>query len=284
VQTAVGAPLARVRITRCVPSGSTALGFAMSHAVADGYGFFLFLAAWAARTRGQPFPAPNTDRSLLSRPLERAAGRAPEPGRLAHSGFYLAADAALPPRLSWHERTIAASELEPPTDHARLSTNDYASALLWKECLANAPSEETALACSVDIRRHRPELGPLYFGNALLLASVTLATDQLRAADVVEVAGLIRDAVEAVPARVDSALLELEELRASGGLSLLAKLRSFEPGRGFLISNLARLPLDALDFGAGPAVQVEIATLPPRARTCVLFPGQERLRLLIAQP
>jgi hypothetical protein len=284
VQTRVGVPLARARITRLSPSGGTAVGLAMSHAVADGYGFFLFLAAWAARVRGQAFPAPNTDRGLLSRSLERPPARTFGPGRLEQSGFYMLAEGARPRQLTWHERSIAASELEPPPGDARLSVNDYASALLWKDCLGQATCSTTALACSVDLRRHRPELGPLYFGNALLLASVTMATDALRSADVTEIAGAIREAVEAVPARVDAALVELEELRTAGGLHALANLRSFEPEGGFLISNLVRMPLDALDFGAGPATALDVATPPPRGRTCVLLPGKERLRMLIAQP
>jgi hypothetical protein len=285
VETKLGVPLVRARVTQLGDQG-TALGLAMSHALADGYGYFLFLSAWAAHARGQPFPPPNLNRALLSNSSARSVDAAPPAlGQLQHSGFYVVSEDYRPPRLTWRERYIAASSVEPTSSDRGLSANDYITGVLWKEYMAVERAEAVTLACAVDIRRHRPELGPLYFGNAILLATTTVDADALRRSSPQETAALIRAAVYAVPARIDAAIAELEELRTSQGLQILTRLRGFQPHTGFLVSNLSRIPMKTLDFGLGAPLEVEIASVPPRSRTCIVLPASEgRYRLMVASP
>jgi hypothetical protein len=52
-----------------------------------------------------------------------------------------------------------------------LSPSDLLTARLWKEGTKDLAGP-TSLACPVDIRRHHGKLGPLFFGNAILMSSV----------------------------------------------------------------------------------------------------------------
>jgi Transferase family len=284
VRTELGQPLARARI---VDRGSrgTAVGFSMSHAVADGYGFFLFLAAWAAQARGADFPAPNCDRRLLT----SAAARESPPsiaavGPLEQSGFFLVDEGQQPLSFSLEERFISQLELraQKQREPGNYSSSDLLAAHLWKEYLQHEHFPSTTLACPVDLRRHRTALGPLYFGNAFLNATVTVSTEQLRAASAPEIAGWIHAAVDAVPQRVDAGIAELEALWSTRGLAALQCISGCPPDTGFLISNMSRISLAAFDFGTGPAVSFDCALATTRApqRVCFVLPAGDDLRLL----
>jgi hypothetical protein len=284
VRTELGQPLTRARI---VDRGSrgTAIGFSMSHAVADGYGFFLFLAAWAAEARGADFPAPNCDRRLLSNPAARnPAQPSPAVGPLEQSGFFLVDEGHEPLHFPLEERFISHLELrsEKQREPGNYSSSDLLAARLWKECLRNETLPSTTLACPVDLRRYREALGPLYFGNAFLHASVTVSTEQLRTASVPEIASWVHGAVEAVPQRIDAAIAELEALWSSRGLAVLPRLFGCPQDTGFIVSNMSRITLAAFDFGMGPAVSFDCA-LPTTAyaRICFVLPAGDNLRLLV---
>ncbi len=63
VDTAVGQPVTRIRLTR-TPAGDV-LGVSLSHAVADGFGYFHFLSSWSRVFRCEPFLPPSHARGLL---------------------------------------------------------------------------------------------------------------------------------------------------------------------------------------------------------------------------
>ncbi|HSR96286.1 MAG TPA: acyltransferase [Kofleriaceae bacterium] len=280
----VGEPVARVRIVRRGTKG-TAIGYSMSHAVADGYGMFLFLSAWAARARGGvPLPPPICDRDRLTRPHARARGSFDE-AALERAGFVLVSPELSLPTLQVEERVIAISELaagDPRSSGA--SVSNVLAATLWKEYAEARTTPTITLACPVDLRRHRGELGPLYFGNAFLQVLLTVETARVRAAPVLEVADWVREAVSSAPARFDAALEELEAFRFSAGLATLARVWGYPPTHGFLVSNLSRVPLANLDFGGGAPVGFTAPPPPsgPRAEGCFVWPGTgDRLRLHI---
>jgi hypothetical protein len=283
--TGFGEPLARARIVNRGSRG-TAIGFSLAHAVADGYGFFLFLAAWAARTRGVDLPRPNCDRTLLTRPEARGQGTAPSAGGpLPMSGFTVVEREEPPLRFAIETRLL------PPTDPSRqkqgapgyFSSNDLLAASLWMEAMEGVSFATTTFASPVDVRRHRPELGPFYFGNAFLHASIARRTADVRSASVAEVAGWIRAAVAEVPARLDGALAELERLWSSQGLAILPRVYGYPPDTGFLVSNMTRVPIQALDFGAGPPVRLEHLPAPAYARMAFVLPDVDDVRVLLAR-
>jgi hypothetical protein len=281
IRTAIGEPLSRAQVTR-LGRGGTAIAFALSHAVADGYGYFMFLSAWAARARGAAFPAPTCDRRALS---SQRSGRPFEGGKLMHAGFVL--EDAARPSLRMEERWIDPAELKrslsASAEDGALSDHDAISATLWKEFMGHSELAESTFTCPVDVRRHRPNLGPLFFGNASLVASVTVSTESLRKAGVREVAGWIRAAVSRVPGQIDEGLGEIEDVRSSRGLDELPRFRSVPSRGGFFVTNLSRIPLAVLDFGGGPPVALEVAPEPaPRDCGCAVLQAGDKLRLLIA--
>jgi hypothetical protein len=283
--TTVGGPLARAYVIH-EPGGSTSIALNMAHVVADGYGYLLFMIAWAARARGADAPSPNCDRSILSAPQARTAGaRRFPPGNLPHSGFVLLERDARAPRLRFEERmrSVSGAEWQRGPGSQRVSFNDLLCASLWKEMIASEPDELTTFICYVDIRRHVPRLGPLYFGNAILSAAVTEVAGVVRASPVAELASRIRDAVRAVPERIGAALAELETLRAAHGLEVVPRLRTFSPS-GLAVTNMSRAPFAAVDFGAGPPIGIDLAAEPPRCRGCVVLPAGEQLKLIVATP
>jgi hypothetical protein len=281
----LGQPLARARIVDRGPRG-TAIGFSMSHAVADGYGFFLFLIAWAAQARGVDFPAPNCDRRLLSNPRARKPAQpSPDVGPLEQSGFVLLDGTEPLLELQMEDWYVSPAELRSKIQGASdaYSTHELLGARLWKECLQDAPYPNTTFACPVDIRRFRDELGPLYFGNAFLQAAARVPTQQLRAANIPEIAGWIQTAVAAVPQQIDAAIAELEALWSTRGLAVLPRLYGNPPASGILITNLSRVALELLDFGAGPALGFELIPTPSVSQIGYVLPtAGEDLRLYAA--
>ena len=278
-----GKPLARARI---VDRGSlgTAIGFSMSHVLADGYGFFLFLAAWAAQARGIDFPAPNCNRTLLSNVDARATAKPlPASGPLPQSGYYLVDEGYQPKDFRLEEQLLPLTQLQAEKRLAAgpYSIADLIAARLWKACMQDAALPSTTLACPVDLRRHREALGPLYFGNAFLHATCTLSTSQLRAASAPELAQLIHAAIAEVPQRIDAAIAELEGLWSQRGLAVLSQLMAYPPDSGLLISNMSRVTLDAFDFGTGPATAFDcVLPATASARIAFVLPAGDNLRLL----
>lgn len=282
IRTSIGEPLARAQVTR-LGAGGTVIAFALSHAVADGYSYFLFLRAWAARARGAAFPPPTCNRAALD---PSHGGIPASDGRLTHSGFVLEDSPRRAMRMEerWVEPSVLNVSCAEPGDKPAVSENDVLGALLWKECLAGSELAESTFTCPVDVRRHRPNLGPLFFGNASFVASLTLPTEHLRRASVEEVARRIRAAVDAVPTHIDAALQELDHVRRSRGLSVLPSFRSVPSNGGFFITNLSRIPIDVLDFGGGPPLALEPASWPaPMDCGCAVLRVGEKLRLLMAR-
>jgi len=281
-----GEPLARVLLT--TTPGGCVLGFSLSHAVADGYAYFQFLTAWARLFRGEPFPPPSHARSALA-PLDGAAAPGGA-GGLFRAGPRPVVDRA---HLRVERHVLGRSELvamhaEAQRDRAvRLSHNDTAAAWLWKKYLVAwadpEPSRETYLSCPVDFRRLLPGTGPVYFGNAVALATASIPRGELADAPLGELATRVRRAVDAVDAEVArGALVSLDSLRRAEGLAAMEECHVVHPRQGLLLTNLSRLPVPEVAFGAGPPVAFDILT--PGVRGAVALPapgGGVDLRLFL---
>lgn len=272
-QTKIGKPLVRVRLSR-LSDGGTLVAMSLSHVVGDGYSLFLFLAAWGARARAAEGPAPNCNRTILRAPT--AAQNDVRSEDISHTGLFLVPDGTPEPELVMRERRWV-----PPAtaENEGVSRNDILCVALWRESLAYVQSETTTLSCVVDMRRHQQELGSVFFGNAVLPATVTASRARLTAASSHEIIGWLRAALEDAPRRLSAALCELDALRVARGHEVFKRVRSM-PVNGLTVTNLERIPKKVLDFGAGPPAQVAPLLPSMPAPVVLVLPGDSgELRL-----
>jgi hypothetical protein len=254
-------PLARLCLIH-LPLGSL-LSVSISHGVTDGRGYFLFLMSWAAANRGVSLPEANHDRRVLD------LGTCGE--ELSDERLLLRMQSFVLPaaRFDAHREEIAFEELLLPaalvkaeveraqaTVGARLSRNDVLAAWLWKRYVErwNQPGEEVSVTCAVDARRLMEELTPLYFGNATFSAIVRAPYERVVESSVGALAMGIQSGVETIDRRfVEDRLRCMEEVRARGWFNPGSAfgLRGWHPDSGLLVTNLSRIPLDQVDFGAG---------------------------------
>ncbi len=292
VRTEEGGPLTRIKLTR-TPGGSV-LGVSMSHAVADGFSYFFFLASWARTFRGESGPEPVHRRELLIPELAAELERVTAADVLRDSGVHwvgrrreIRRDA-----LSWERRSVSREEAEELVREARgsgegrFSFNDVLAARLWRDCVSSWSTgearDETMLACPVDFRRMLGSLPPTYFGCAVCLATAVLDGNSLMDASLGELASLTRSAVAKVDdERIWSGLRTLEALRRQEGLPTLERSHVVPPG-GLLVTNLSRLPVEDMRFDAGPPVGFEILT--PAERSAVILPADDGFEIRICHP
>ncbi|WP_227979782.1 acyltransferase [Nocardia spumae] len=277
VQIGEGNVLARGRVV--TRGHRTAVGLSMSHGLADGYGMFFFLAAWAARARGARFLAPRCDRTVLTRPQARTRDRV-DPEALRRAGFVLVEPDAALPELEVGTGRLDLTEFEAQAAASPLSTSDLVAASLFRDYAAASAAEQVTLACPVDIRRHVRELGPTYFGNGFIQVLLDVETERVRRASVPEIAAWVRDEIATAPARIDDAVAELEVFLEVHGLDGLARVWGYPPRSGFLVSDLSRIPASWLDFGAGPPARLVTPSRRPRQHGCYLLPDPERTHSL----
>jgi hypothetical protein len=292
VETREGEPLTRLRLTQ-TPGGSV-LGVAVSHAVADGFSYFHFLAAWSRTFRGEAFPAPSHDRERLAPPAAAAPVRL-DAGAV-HDGCGLFLDAARSEddrdRLGWTPRVFPAAELRALHAEAqqecpvRLSHNDVLAAWLWREHAAawTDPAEPLAwLSCPVDVRHLLPGFPPAYCGCAVTLASCAIERERLRGAPLAALARRVRDAVARIDAGATArALATIDGVRETLGLDGLQRLHVVHPRAGLLVTNLSRLPVREIVFDSGEPVAFDV--LAPAARCAVVLPARDGLDVRVCAP
>jgi hypothetical protein len=167
----------------------------------------------------------------------------------------------------------------------RLSYNDVVTAFLWRKYLTQwtAGGGLTYLSVPVDFRRLVSSFPRDYFGCAVYLATIALERDALVQARLGELAARVRASVARVDESVVRRALEtLEALRRQEGLSIAERLHVMHPRRGLLVTNLSRLPVHELDFGAGPPAAFEILT--PAQRGAVVLPAADGVEVRVCLP
>ena len=291
VETVEGAPLARVRLTR-TPSGSV-LGVGVSHAVADGFSYFHFLASWSRVFRGEPPLGSSHDRERLWPAATRSC---PEDPAAVREGCGLFLDGPRPERdrgsLSWTRRLFPRDELRALMEEAqagcpvRLSHNDVVAAWLWREQVGRWGDrrEPTAwLSCPVDVRRRLPGFPLDYFGCAVALAVARVPRAALCTEPLSALAHRVRNAVAAVDADVTTRSLEtIEGLRRAAGDAVLERLHVVHPRAGLLVTNLSRLPVREIAFDAGPPAAFDV--LVPAERCALVLPAADGLDVRVCVP
>ncbi len=284
-----GEPLLRVRYGR-VGDGS-ALSVHVSHCLVDGHSYFHFLGALAATCRGDPgaVPPPNHDRSRL----------APDPQALAPGRHSDAVDAEALfqetgiswgevrrlPRLAacrWTFLEFSAARLQrlldeaATTSGARLSRHDVLAAHLWQRAARewDAAGDTLSHVGGFDYRRVYAGLSPHYFGNAVRNATLRLGREEVLGAPLGRLAEHIRGVTASMnEARARESLRCLAEIRLARGLAAFAHMHAVDPGAGFLVTNMSRTPLDAMDFGVGPPE--ELVALTPGLRSAFVSAARD---------
>lgn len=289
VESREGEPLTRVRLTR-TPEGSV-LGVSMSHAVADGFSYFLFLASWSRLFRGLDVAPPSHERALLA---AEAAGGEPTADELrADCGLFRAGPRPESRRgLRWETHAFPRDRLRAALGEAqagcpvRLSHNDVMAATLWRDQVPRWTAEgdgDAYLDCPVDHRRLLPGLPVAYFGCAVVQAAAVHDLRSLASAPLGELALRVRRAVDGVDLpRVRRALATAERLRRAGGLAAVAECHVVHPRRGLLVTNLSRLPVAEVAFDAGPPVAFDMLT--PGERCAVVLPAADGFEVRVCPP
>ncbi|MGD8699729.1 MAG: acyltransferase [Gemmatimonadales bacterium] len=266
-------PLTRIKLTH-TPAG-TVLGASLSHTLVDGFSFFHFLSSWAKIHRGKEIHPPSHDRRfLLPDPAPPQARITADEVRASCGMFWDERRAAIDRRnLLWDRYLFSEEEAKALLAEARrncegrLSFNDVVAAWLWKRYFGARTADSSRIAylsCPVDFRRIVRSVPRTYFGCAVTLTTASLDRAVLANASLGLLAGKVREAVAAVDEEyVAKGLRVLESLRRQEGLGVFEHCHVIHPRDGILVTNLSRLPVYELDFGAGPPVAFDIMTSAP---------------------
>lgn len=257
IESVPGKPLVKIQLSE----DRKQLSVGMSHAVADGFTYFYFLASWATVSQGKGFSAPFLDRRRLvpaALPSEKITPRLLREEAGVEWGE-LRKDYSDVPLRRWSIHYPKA-ELRALTQASRKETevslfeNDVLCALIAKKASLGKSGPFT-IAMPVDFRRFLEEISPFYVGNAFQYARAELTAEDIASRSVTEVAVEIRRSIAHIKAEgVRRSLALLEGLRHQEGLAGMAAVNLLDTNRGLLISNMSKLPLAHLDFGAGPPV------------------------------
>jgi hypothetical protein len=276
-----GARMARFRLHQ-LDHGS-ALVVQVSHAVADGYSFYLFLAAWAAACRGEAHAVPDHSRHLLRTLARRLERRAARQARVAAAieAFAVPPSAADPTTRRVERLTLDPAALVAAARAAagripveKLSENSVVTAHLWRHYAAALPpsDESLVLACPMNFRRADGVVGPTFFGNASAPVFVRRTREEVRSAEVPVLAAALTDAVRGADERTLAAYhAAMDRVRRAGGPEAVRRLRLADPWGGLVVTNVARFPLPPPDFGPGPAA--DDVNLVHHAGTAVIVAG-----------
>ena len=290
VQTLEGEPLTRIKLTQ-TPQGSV-LGVSISHALVDGFSYFHFLSSWSRVLHGQRILPPIHQRQLLTPDISSSHEPVTPDEVLARSGFFWCGKRGPVPKEGHAEERLLLSkeaidqllaEAQQDCD-LPLFPNDALVAHLWKTYIprweAGRGNPLTFVTCPVDFRRLVRDVPRTYFGCAVVGATASLDYDNLASASLGTLAGLVRQAVNRVRQEyVSGALQTLEHLRQQQTLSVMEEIHVRHPQHGLVVTNISRLPLHSLDFGAG----IPTGFLPRRSadRGAAILPAKDGVDIRI---
>lgn len=292
VQTVEGEPLTRVRLTH-TPAGSV-LGVSVSHAVADGFSFFHFLASWSRIHQGLPILEPAHQRELLIPGTYETEIPITPDEVFARSGLFWAGKRSIAPweQLSWERLEFTREELNSLLAEAqadcdlRLTHNDVLVAHLWRTYVPRWSDSGHPLAYAsipFDFRRVLEDFPRTYCGCAVALAVADIDRQHLEGASLSELSRKVRRAVDRITTtRIHDALRVLDELRLQEGLPVLEELHVVPPCNGLLVTNLSRLPVQELIFDGKSPVAFHILT--PARRGAVVLPAADGVEVQVFPP
>jgi hypothetical protein len=288
-----GEPLTRIKLTQ-TPDGSV-LGLSISHALVDGFSLFHFLTSWSRVFQGQRVLSPSCERELLTPETSDAQGLLTADDVFARCGLFWAGKRQPISREKLREERLLVSKeamdellAEAEEDcKAALFHNDVLTAYLWKRCIPQWDKGDgnpvTCMTCPVDFRRILRAVPRTYFGNALCFATASMDYESLASASLGELALLIRDAVSRVRQDyVSGSLQTLERLRRQRGLDVMEEIHVVPPQHGMLVTNISRLPMQSLDFGAG--LPTAFRALSSTQRAAAILPAEDGVEIRVFHP
>jgi len=227
----------------------------MNHLAGDGYSYFFFLTCLARFTHHRHQPLKRLTDRILFRPRHR---------RTAVSRFMFTAQPPVSPsppvlhgmeimRLPRREIRQQIKEIQSQTGQA-VSTNDLLCALILQKLVVKQTGSppEFRLTIPIDVRRMVRVYGSRFFGNALQFQVVKFTTADLSDESTTDIARTIRKAMPQITlSSYRQYLADIERIIAEQKYD---RLRPFDPESGCLVTNLARLPVQQLDFGGGQPV------------------------------
>ncbi|OIJ84730.1 hypothetical protein BIV25_45910 [Streptomyces sp. MUSC 14] len=262
-------PLLTVRVTH-MRGGGSVLGVSINHSVVDGAGYLDFLHHWSRTHAGHDLPGPPYDRSLMDGLADDVPPEPDDPqyevvtGRRKF-GFIWKVNAR-----SHRMRTITvrftAAEVLALRETARAgqdrdrppaSSGDALGAHLWRVFGAlrdRAPEAEERLGVVVGLRTALKERLPDgYGGNAVSNTTAVLRARELREEPLAHAVGAVRAALDRVtPERVRQETAFLAAQRRAGRSGRVLSRMSLDAFEGTVaLNNASRLPVYALEFGAG---------------------------------
>jgi len=257
-----GMPLTKITLTQ-TPKGSI-LTASISHALADGFSYFHFLSSWARICRGDSFIKPYLDRNVfLSKSADREKNIASDDIYEDCGLFYggkrqvFHAEQTNDERIFIPEETIRSSIDEAKQkQNVSLTENDVITAHLWRTYIPvwnkGIDDPRTYVTCPYDFRRTLTHFPSNYFGCALCFATASIDFKDLLEASIGELAVLIRNSVGKINSDyIFNSMNTLDSFRRQHGLAAMEEVHVRHPEHGMIVTNLARLPLQDINFGSG---------------------------------
>lgn len=262
-------PLLSVKVThmRC---GGSVLGVSINHAVVDGGGYLDFLLHWSRTHAGEDHPAAPYDRTLLDGLADGVAPAADDPQYSVVTGgqklgFFWKVNAGARRMRTITVRFTADEVLAlretaragQGTDQPAASSGDALGAHLWRVLGAlrdRAPGAEERLGIVVGLRAAlKDRLPDGYWGNAVSNTTAVLPAGELRGEPLAHTVAALRTALDRVtPDRVRQETAYLEAQRSAGHSGRVFSRMSLDAFEGTVaLNNSSRLPVYAIEFGAG---------------------------------
>lgn len=273
VESRDGARLMHARLTQ-TPEGSV-LGVSMSHALTDGFSFFLAMSMWAALARGEAVKAPPLQRLLQApEPLVAAAMEGLDPRTLLEKcGMFWGEPrqpaAAMPSRTRIHLSAASIADMVADAQRSvdqKVRENDVLTAWLWRtygaqQLSAAEDNPMMYMSCPADLRRLLGAGNEGVFGLSISWATARATHRELMLSPLGQLALRVQHSVARVFASDHaSRTAPFEALRRLHGVSALQSIHLRHPQHGMLVTNMSRLPLAQLDFGCGAPASVRLVS------------------------
>jgi hypothetical protein len=289
-----GHPLSRISLTRT--ADGSVLAVSISHALVDGFSFFHFLSSWARVCRGERFLPPDLNREWVSSALANSGEPISSASLLEFCGLHLAGRrdthagrAVREDRIPVSKDQLQAMLAEAKHDQPEVafSENDVVTAWLWKKFLPQWIKEsgdpDTFVSCPVDCRRIYKALPRHYFGCALCFASASAGLSHLHQASLGEIALRVHSSVRKVNNDFASVSMRtLDLFRRQQGPAAMEHIHLKHPERGMIVTNLTRMPLRDLDFGAGAPADFLVHS--DVSGSAALLPAENGIMVVVIHP
>jgi hypothetical protein len=135
----------------------------------------------------------------------------------------------------------------------------------------------------VDCRRIFKALPKTYFGCAVCFASAHLELNALLNTSIGELALRIHEAVRGINHEfVARSMRTLEQFRRQEGLDAMERVQLRHPTHGLIVTNLTRMPMRDLDFGAGVPADFLIHSEVPGG--AAIFQAENGVEVAVTHP